>query len=72
MNVESTDDLTLKIKDHYAAMLSEAPSEYLVKYSSELTLFTNKYVYSFPIPNICTSLGTSRSNIAPGPDGIPT
>ena len=33
---------------------------------------TNKYDYTFTIPEIRTALRTSRSNTAPGSDGIPT
>ena len=33
---------------------------------------TNKYDYSFTIPEIRIALKTSRSNTAPGSDGIPT
>ena len=33
---------------------------------------TNKYDYSFTIPEIRLALKTSRSNTAPGSDGIPT
>ena len=32
----------------------------------------SKYDYSFRIPQICTALRTSRTNTAPGLDGMPT
>ena len=39
---------------------------------SDSSPLTNKYDYSFTIPKIRTALKTSRSNTAPGSDGIPT
>ena len=44
----------------------------MVMVSSELSSLINKYDYSFTIPEICTALMTSRTNTAPGSDGIPT
>ena len=72
VNAESVNDMKLGIRNHYAAVLNQAPSDNLVKVSSESSLLTNKYVYSFSIPEICTTLGTSRSNTAPESDGMPT
>ena len=72
MKTESIDDMKLWIKDHYAAVLNQAPSDNLVRviyYSSPLT---NKYDCSFTIPEIRIALKTSRSNTAPGSDGIST
>ena len=40
--------------------------------NSSTTPLTNKYDYSFTITDICIALRTSRSNTAPGSDGIPT
>ena len=68
----SIDNMKLRIKDHYAAVLNQAPSDNLVKVFSDSSLLTNKYDYSFTIPEICIALKTSRSNTAPGSDGIPT
>ena len=64
--------MKLRIKDHYAAVLNPAPSDNLVKDFSDSSQLTNKYDYSFTIPKICIALKTSRSNTAPGSDGIPT
>ena len=62
----------LRIMDHYAAVLNQAPSDSLVKVFSDSSPLTNKYDYSFTIPEICIVFKTSRSNTAPGSDGIPT
>ena len=72
MNAESIDNMKLRIKDHYAAVLNQAPSDNLVRVFSDSSPLTNKYDYSFSFPKIRTALITSRSNTAPGPDGIPT
>ena len=71
MNAESIDDMKLRIKDHYSAVLNQAPSDDLVTVFSDSSPLTNKYDYSFTIPEIRTALGTSRSNTAPGSDGMP-
>ena len=44
----------------------------MVKVYSESSALTNKYDYSFTIHGIRIALETSRSNTAPGSDGIPT
>ena len=72
MNAESIDNMKLRIKDHYAAVLNQAPSDNLVKVFYDSSPLTNKYDYSFTIPEIHIALRTSRSNTAPGSDGIPT
>ena len=72
MNAESIDDMKLRVKDHYAAALNQAPSDNLVKVFSDSPPLTNKYDYSFTIPEISIVLRISRSNTAPGSDGIPT
>ena len=72
VNAESIDYMKLRIKNHYAAVLNQAPSDNLVRVFSDSSLLTNEYDYSFTIPEICISLRTSRSNTAPGSDGIPT
>ena len=56
VNAESIDDMKLKIKDHYAAVVNYAPSDNQVKVFSDSSPFTNKYVYSFAIPEIRTAL----------------
>ena len=61
-----------RIKDHYAAVLNQSPSDKLVKVFSDSSPLTNKYDYTFTIPEIRIALRTSRSNTAPGSDGIPT
>ena len=72
MNAESIDNTKLRIKDHYAAVLNQAPSDNLVKVFSDSSPLTNKYDYTFTIPEIRIALKTYRSNTAPGSDGIPT
>ena len=72
VNAESIDYMKLRIKKHYAAVLNQAPSDNLVKVFSDSSPLTNKYDYSFTIPEIRTALKTSRSNTAPGSDGILT
>ena len=72
MNAESIDNMKLRIKDHHAAVLNQAPSDNLVRVFSDSSPLTNKYDYSFTIPEIRIALKTSRSNTAPGSDGIPT
>ena len=72
MKAESIDDKKLRIKSHYAAVLNQAPSDNLVKDSSESSPLTYKYDYSFTIPEIRTALRISRSNTTPGSDGMPT
>ena len=69
MNAKSIDNMKLWIKDHYAAVLNQAPSDNLVRVFSDLSLLTNKYGYSFTITEIRIALTTSRSNTAPGSDG---
>ena len=70
MNAESINNMKLRIKDHYAAVLNQAPSDNLVKVFSDSS--TNKYYYSFTIPEIRMALRTYRSSTVPGSDGIPT
>ena len=72
MSAESIDDMTQKMKNHIVVVLNQAPIDNLVKVFSESSQLTNKYDYSFTIPEICTALETSRSNTAPGSDGIPS
>ena len=72
MNAESIDNMKLRIKEHYAAVLNQAPSDNLVKVFCDLSPLTNTYDYSFTIPEIFIALKTSRSNTAPGSDGITT
>ena len=55
-----------------AAVLNQAPSDNLVRVYSGSSPLTNKYDYSFTIHEIRIALETSRSNTAPGSDGIPT
>ena len=43
VNVESIDDMKLRLKDHYAAVLIQAPSDNLVKVFSDSSPLTNKY-----------------------------
>ena len=70
--MQSIDNMKLRIKDHYAAVLNQAPSDNLVKVFFDSAPLTNKYDYSFTIPKIFIALKTSRLNTAPGSDGIPT
>ena len=72
MNAESIDDMKLKIKNNYATVLNQSPSDNLVRVFYESSPLTNKYDHSFAIPEICAALRTSRSNTAPGSDGIGT
>ena len=72
VNAESIDNKKLRIKNHYNAVLNQAPSDNLVRVFSDLSPLTNKYDYSFTIAEIHITLKTSRSNTAPGSDGIPT
>ena len=72
VNAESIDYMKLRIKNKYAAVLNQAPSDNLVKVFSDSSQLTNKYDYSFTIPEIRIALKTSRPNTAPGSDGIPT
>ena len=72
MNAESIDNMKLRKKDHYAVVLNQAPSDKLVKVFSDSSPLTNKYDYSFTIPEIRTALKTYRSNTTPGSDDIPT
>ena len=72
VNAESIDNMKLRIKDHYAAVLNQALSDNLLRVSSDSSTLTNKYDYSFTIPEIRTALITSRSNTAPGSNGMPT
>ena len=72
VNAEWIDYMKLRIKKHYTAVLNQAPSDNLVKVFSDSSPLTNKYDYSFTIPEICIALKTSRSNTAPGSDGILT
>ena len=67
-NAESIDDMKLWLKDHYAVVLNQAPSDDLVKVFSDSSQLTNKYDYSFTLPKIHTALKTSRSNTVPGSD----
>ena len=59
MNAESIDDMKLRMKNHYAVVLNQAPSENLVKDTSEFFL-TNKSDYSFTITEIRTVIKTSK------------
>ena len=70
--MQSIGNMKLRIKDHYAAALNEAPSDNVVIVFSYSSPLTNKYDYSFSLPKIRTALMTSRSNTAPGSDGILT
>ena len=70
--MQSIDNMKLRIKHHYAAVFNQAPTDNLVKVFPDLSPLTNKYDYSFTIPEIRTALRTSRSNTAHGSDGIPT
>ena len=72
VNAELIDNMELGMKDHYAAVLNQAPSDNLVNVFSDSSPLTNKCDYSFTIPQICIALRTSRSNTAPGSDGILT
>ena len=72
VNAESMDDMKLMLKNHYAAVLIQAPSNNPVNALYVSSLLANKYNYSFTIPEIRTALRTSRSNTAPGSDSIPT
>ena len=72
VNAESIDYMKLRIKNHYAAVLNHAPCDNLVKVFSDSSTLTNKCDYSFTIPENRIALKTSRSNTAPGSDGIPT
>ena len=72
MNAELIDDMKSRIKNHYAAVLNQAPSDNLVKVFAELSPLTNKYDYSLTIPEIRIALKSWRLNIAPGSDGMPT
>ena len=72
MNAESIDNMKLRIKDYYAAVLNQAPSDNLVKVFSDSSPLMNKYDYSFTIPEIRIAFKTSRSNTAPGLDDILT
>ena len=56
VNAKSIDYLKLRIKNHYAAVLSQAPSDNLVKDFSNSSPLTNKYDYSFTIPEIRIAL----------------
>ena len=64
VNSESIDDMMFKMENHYASVLNQAPSDTLVKVSSESSSLINKHDYSFTIPEICTDLGTSRTTTA--------
>ena len=72
VNAESIDYMKLRIKDHYAAVLSQAPSDNVEEVFSDSSPLTNKYDYSFTIPEIRIALKTSRSNTASGSDGMPS
>ena len=72
VNAESIDDMKLMIENHYAAVLIKLPVIIWYEFFSESSPLTNKYDYSFTIPEIRTALRTSRSNTASGSDGIPT
>ena len=72
VNAESINNMKLRIKHHYVAVFNQAPSDNLVKVFSDSSPLTNKYNYSFTIHEIRIDLRTSRSNTAPGSDGIPT
>ena len=41
MKADSTNDMKLKVKNHYAAVLSQTPSDNLVKVSSESSPLIN-------------------------------
>ena len=71
MNSESIDDIKLRMKKHYDAVLNQAPSDNLAKVSSESSSLINIYNYSFTIPDIRTAMKISRTNTAPGSDGMP-
>ena len=50
VNAESIDDMKPRIKDHYTAVLNQAPSDNLVNVFYDSSPLTNKYDYSFTIP----------------------
>ena len=64
--MQSMDETKLWAKDNYAAVLNQAPSQYLVEDYSESFSLTNKYDYSFTIPKISTALKIRRSDTTPG------
>ena len=70
MNAESIGNMRLIIRDHYAAELNQAPSDNLVRFFSDSSPSTNKYDYSFTIPENRIALKTSLKT--PGSDGMPT
>ena len=70
VNADLIDNMKLRIKHHCAAVLNQAPNDNLVKAKSDSSPLTNKYDYSFTIPEIRIAPKTSRSNT--GSDGIPT
>ena len=72
VNAESIDYMKLRIKNQYAAVLNQAPSDNLLIVFCDSYPLTNKYEYSFTIHEIRIALKTSRSNTASGSDGIPT
>ena len=59
VNAESIDYMKLRIKDQYAAVLNQAPSDNQVVVFSDSSPLTNKYDYSFTIPDIRIALKTS-------------
>ena len=56
VNAESIDYMKLRIKNHYAAVLNQALSDNLAKVFSDSSPLTNKYDYSFTIPEIRIAL----------------
>ena len=72
VNAESIDYMKLRIKNHYVAVINLATSDNMVEKKSYSSPLTKKYDYSFTIHEIRIALETSRSNTAPGSDGIPT
>ena len=55
VNAQSIDNMKVRIKDHHAAVLNQAASDNLVKTFYYLSPLTNKYDYSFTIPEIHTA-----------------
>ena len=64
--------MKLWIKEHYTAVINQAPSDNLVRVFPDSSPLTSKYDYSFTTPEIRIDLRTSRPNTSPGSDGIPT
>ena len=73
MYSELINDMKLtKVINHYAAVLHQAPSDNLVRDSSELSPLTNKSGYSFTVLNIRSALKKSILDTSPGSDCVLT